>query len=193
MKKKSPVAPFTRDQLQKIFSYYPDAGVLVWSISRKRAYPGKLAGSKGNNGWKINIDGRGYSRAAIVWLFETGKWPTDLLIKKNGDKYDDRFCNLRMLEHTSVRTVCSEIEKHFTYDASTGRLFWKQQPAIQVASEREAGHFDGNRCRIGVAKKLYYRSDLVWFIHTGNLPKHGLKHINGDLSDDRFSNLRETE
>ena len=44
---------------------------------------------------KIKVDGRDYKASRLAWLYMTGAWPISEIDHVNGDRVDDRFCNLR--------------------------------------------------------------------------------------------------
>lgn len=82
--------------------------------------------------------------------------------------------------------------KHFlNYDEDTGVFTWK---TIAKKSNRKAGDIAGclGKCgylQITINSKQYRAHNLAYLYITGNYVQ-GLDHINGDRTDNRFSNLR---
>lgn len=84
----------------------------------------------------------------------------------------------------------------FDYDEKTGKLFWKIRPTTNVFIGDEAGrtHDHGytliKTIRLNT-KKSFFRHHIIWFLENGEWPKI-LDHINGDTTDDRIQNLRQS-
>ena len=84
----------------KIFEYlrYEKAtGRFFWNKSpNKRIRIDAEAGglNKPKNRWYICFDGKLYLRSHLVWLFEIGRWPTQDICHKDGDKLNDHISNL---------------------------------------------------------------------------------------------------
>ena len=47
------------------------------------------------------------------------------------------------------------------------------------------------RVMIRIGAFQFYRSHIVWLLHTGDWPEHTIDHINRDQGDDRVCNLRD--
>jgi len=71
----------------------------------------------------------------------------------------------------------------FCYEPETGRL---------LRGGREAGYIDnlGYR-RVSIGGKGYQAARVVWALVTGHPPADEIDHIDGDRSNNRWSNLRE--
>lgn len=83
-----------------------------------------------------------------------------------------------------------------TYNPDTGQFTWNiargNRPDLQpgcIAGNLfiEKGR---NYCRITVDDKAYKAHRLAWFYMTGEWPNAPIDHIEGDGSDNRWSNLR---
>jgi HNH endonuclease len=62
---------------------------------------GKLAGTVNSNGYRVIAFDHTLIRVhRLVWLIETGSWPTDMIDHINGYKDDNRIGNLRECTNT---------------------------------------------------------------------------------------------
>lgn len=87
----------TPEQLQEMFDYNPENGLLFWKIrNSKRVRIGDVAGCRASDGRiLVGIRGRIYKAHRIAWAITTGEWPKDMIDHVNGDPSDNRLCNLR--------------------------------------------------------------------------------------------------
>ena len=87
----------TQAELKTILSYNQDTGVFIRLISRNSRYKaGMVAGSPNNAGYyHIQVNGKLYKSHRLAWLYMTGSMPKEFIDHINGDKSDNRFCNLR--------------------------------------------------------------------------------------------------
>jgi hypothetical protein len=90
--------PLTAERLREMLSYESLTGILIWakfpSGGRKA---GDIAGSihRSTGYRRVRIDKRDYLAHRLIWLWFYGKWPSDEIDHINGDRSDNRFCNLR--------------------------------------------------------------------------------------------------
>lgn len=86
------------------------------------------------------------------------------------------------------------------YDPETGVFTWRETLGGWVKKGATAGTIKNRRNglhrapdprrAIMINKKRYYTNVLAWFYMTGEYPKFQIDHINGDSSDDKWTNLR---
>ena len=76
--------------------YLPETGRFVWKYDRAHlARKGELSGTTGKGGYRmINHGGVPFGEHRLVWFAETGEIPY-MIDHVNGDRSDNRFCNLR--------------------------------------------------------------------------------------------------
>lgn len=83
------------------------------------------------------------------------------------------------------------INEYLTYDASTGNLYQlKKRPKIQVGSLAGGINKKGYRY-IQLNGRKYPSHHIVWFIETNSFPQKQIDHIDGNKTNNKFSNLRE--
>lgn len=87
----------TVSRIREVLDFYPESGELVWikKISANTVL-GSIAGTVASGGYmQVGIDKRIYRYHHIVWFLFYGKWPASELDHINGDRKDNRVCNLR--------------------------------------------------------------------------------------------------
>lgn len=87
----------TADIVRRIFWYDEFTGNLIYRqrIARN-VHPGLIAGRINVNGYRdICVDERSYRAHRIIWLYKTGRWPAGVIDHIDGDRLNNRWCNLR--------------------------------------------------------------------------------------------------
>lgn len=98
-------------ELKERLSYNSETGEFIWrfraeaSKSWNSKYSGKSAGTLDYQGYyRISINNQIYRAHRLVFLYITGNWPTELVDHINGKPSDNRWCNLRLVNHIQNRT-----------------------------------------------------------------------------------------
>jgi hypothetical protein len=86
----------TAARLREILHYDPKTGVFRWASPRPKVRVGEVAGGISPAGYlQIYIDRYRYFAHRLAWLYVAGEWPKYEIDHINGNKSDNRFCNLR--------------------------------------------------------------------------------------------------
>jgi hypothetical protein len=132
---------YKKKQLETILDYSPEEGAFYWRIDNRhpKARKGMRAGRINALGRaQIGIDRKQLFVHKLVWLFETGVWPTEMIDHINGDPLDNRFRNLRLSNHR----LNGQNQQAFRPKNKSTKLLgvsWHKRHAKFIASIKVAG------------------------------------------------------
>lgn len=97
------------EELRARLKYDPKSGVFRWSARHAICLAaGDIAGRVGNNGYRqIKIKYVAYLAHRLAWLYVHGEWPMGQIDHINGNRTDNRICNLR-----DVSASINQLNRH---------------------------------------------------------------------------------
>lgn len=140
---------------------------------------------------------RRYTQSHVAWAFSYGEWPDRYVVHINGDKSDNRICNLKLYEKyrnwvskRHAKPTDDEIREKFIYDKKTGHigvLVCDEFVRVDKRSTRNGIEY----LSVSINGNTFLSHRLAWFLHTGSWPRNHIDHINHDGCDNRIENLRD--
>lgn len=93
-----------------ILKYEPGTGALIWKTGSRAGLP--MSGA--SPGYlTVNYCDHSYRAHRVAWLLHYGAWPVDELDHINGNRSDNRICNLRDVTHSQnqMNQKCHRAQK----------------------------------------------------------------------------------
>ncbi len=84
----------THERLVSVLAYNKSTGIFTWKKQYHVSKIGRQAGSRCRY-LHIKIDGEAYKSHRLAWFYVTGKWPELEIDHRDGDKFNNRWRNLR--------------------------------------------------------------------------------------------------
>jgi hypothetical protein len=190
----------SKERLDELFLYDPEAGRLYNKVSRIHAPAGKEAGTI-SGGYKVaNVDGASYKVHHLIWKMAYGTDPDRHLKHLDYDKLNNRLDNLALpnevpepRKDSKSKELPSQalLRELFDYNSETGELICKVRTgARSVVGKAVGGYDDRGYLTTGLNGVRYKLHRLIWKWMTGEDAGSDLDHVNGDRGDNSWSNLR---
>lgn len=96
----------TQERLRELLDYNPETGVFTWrQRTGSRALVGQATSQRPSPvGYlRIRLDGTLHYAHRLAFLWVTGAFPTHQVDHINGDKTDNRWCNIRLVKDRENR------------------------------------------------------------------------------------------
>ena len=136
--------------IRQYFNYNPETGELRWRIGSRRRPAGELAGTpaKTEKGRVIvGFQGKTYKAHILIWVLQTGEWPSHQIDHINEDPSDNRWGNLRAATKSQNMRNIAKIKSNTSGHKGVGfhRPTSKWRATIQV---------DGVQYHLGLFKTM---------------------------------------
>lgn len=126
------------EEASRLLAYDPETGIITWRTDRNPGIKaGDRAGALNGHGYdQICINGRGHLGHRLAWLMTHGIWPAVMIDHIDGDRANNRLCNLR--EATSAQNQANRGARKDSKAGKRGVRFLKHSgkwaASIQIGS-----------------------------------------------------------
>jgi hypothetical protein len=95
-------AAISKEDVEALLHYKKEDGTFVWKSRHGSRKANSHAGYLEDGGYLvIKIHGRQYKAHRLAWLLEYGTFPLNSIDHVNGNKVDNRICNLKDVSHST--------------------------------------------------------------------------------------------
>lgn len=105
----------TQDRLKELLSYNPETGVFTCAKKSVHRNVGDVVGGFSLGYLVCLLEGKQYKLHRLAFLYMTGDFPSKALDHINGDRADNRWCNLR-----EATVIENGRNRKIDYNNSTG-------------------------------------------------------------------------
>lgn len=85
----------TQKRLHELLSYDPQTGIMRWRVNKGAVRAGQIAGNVTRGYFQLMVDGHPTFLHRFIWLYVYGKWPDGNIDHIDGNRSNNRLCNLR--------------------------------------------------------------------------------------------------
>lgn len=161
MKTKPPL-----EYLETLFDVNLDTGKVTWRVHRNshggKIAPGVEAGWAAGHGYRaVTVDQQDLKIHQLVWLFATSVWPTYDIDHINGDRADNRLCNLRAVTRAQNLQNHHGLRPDNTSGVKGVYLDKRRQKWCAQLSANRKHHFLGQFDTIEEAAEAYRKARLL--------------------------------
>ncbi|WP_083950386.1 HNH endonuclease [Serratia ficaria] len=157
------------DELTKTLSYDPDTGMFKKKALTKHQKERVAGTDSGSPYTRICINRKLYLAHRLAWYYMTGSPPEVLIDHINGDKRDNRFCNLRPADY-SQNMMNSKIASSNT--SGCKGVSWKKSENKWMATgkingkRKHLGYFDDIKEAVSAYKKFALQHHAQFYLDT---------------------------
>lgn len=128
----SDYATLNQNDLIDLFNYDAASGLLTYKTNTKNKSVGEVAGKENSDGYlQIKIGKRSYKVHRLIWFYVYGCWPVDLIDHINGNRTDNRICNLR--EATNAQNMRNSKLQRRNKSGEKG-VMWRERDKRWIAA-----------------------------------------------------------
>lgn len=196
----------TDDQVRSIFDYNSKTGEFkiidhtVFMYKRNKTYTKETvqnaisvhieSRTKAKN-LKVNVYGKQYVVSKLIWQWVYGGgYPIYKIYHLDKDNLNNKLSNLKLKAPTPIDV--EYIKNSMCYDPLTG-IFTRNHKAAKNRGKPFLEKPDKyTKYHVTLVKgRTVTATQIAWILMTGNLPINFIDHIDGNKSNNKWSNLRE--